>query len=675
MATAAPPGVEKELWLEMFRRMLLIRKCELQLAKSHQRGLIHGACHTYVGQEAIAAGVLTGLSHQDMVFSTHRGHGHALAKGMSAECLLAELYGRESGCSRGRGGSMHLFSPEIGMMGTSGIVGPCILQAAGAAYAFKLRKSKNVAVAFFGDGAVSNGAFHEGLNLASIYRLPALFICENNQFATEVRFDYASRNPHVANRAASYGMIGVEVDGNDVLAVHAAAQEAVERARRGEGPTLIECRTYRVRAHAEGMVDFTYRTQDEVEAWKKQCPIARCREALLEAFSDEEADAEAWLDRIEEEITEEVRAANERALAAAYPPANTATSHVFAVPRETSRPAPPFRTPATGSPAREITFSQATVEALRTAMGRNSMTFVLGEGIGERGGNFKTTDGLYALFGSERLCDTPISERGFIGLAGGAAMAGARPLVDFMFADFILDAVGEVINQIAKIQYMSNGRICMPVVMRGCIGIGHSAATHHSGSYYSMYAHFPGLRVVTPSNPYDAKGLFAEALAGDDPVLFLEHRELMAMKGHVPEEDYRIEFGKANILRTGSDVTVVSLGQMLHKVQSSAETLATESVSVEIIDPRTVAPLDTETILSSVAKTGRLLIVDESFGPFGLGAEIAARVIDSGFDDLDAPIKRLNGAHAPTPYSPVLEEAVVPQVEHITAALRELLAE
>jgi 2-oxoisovalerate dehydrogenase E1 component len=674
MATAAAPGVDKELWLEMYRRMLLIRKCELQLAKSHQRGLIHGACHTYVGQEAVAAGVLTSLSNQDMVFSTHRGHGHALAKGMTAECLMAELYGRETGCSRGRGGSMHLFSPEIGMMGTSGIVGPCILQAAGAGYAFKLRKAPNVAVAFFGDGAVNNGAFHEGLNLASIYQLPTLFVCENNQFATEVRFDYASRNPHVANRAAAYGMAGVEVDGNDVLAVHAAAQEAIDRARRGLGPTLIECRTYRVRAHAEGMVDFTYRTHDEVDAWKERCPIARCREALLEAFEgDEEGDA--WLDRIEEEITEEVRVANERALAAEYPSPSAAATHVYATVREPNRLALPPRTPPAGAPARELTFSQATVEALRVAMARDDSTFVVGEGIGERGGNFKTTDGLYAIYGPVRLCDTPISERGFIGLAGGAAMAGARPVVDFMFADFILDAAGEIINQIAKIQYMSNGRIRMPVVMRGCIGIGHSAATHHSGSYYSMYGHFPGLRVVTPSNPYDAKGLFAEALAGGDPVLFLEHRELMATKGHVPEQDYRIEFGKANILRAGSHVTVVSLGQMLPKVLAAAEQLEGEGASVEVIDPRTVAPLDTETILNSVAKTGRLLVVDESFGPFGLGAEIAARVVENGFDDLDAPIKRLNGAHAPTPYSPALENAVLPQVEQITTALRELLAE
>src|SRR6202790_5381393 len=258
--------ISNERVLSLYRNMLLIRRCEEQLAKSHQRGLIHGACHTYVGQEAIAAGVCGHLRTEDAVFSTHRGHGHALAKGVSPEQLIAELYGRVTGCSRGRGGSMHLFAPEVGMMGTSGIVGPCILQAAGAGYSFKLLKTDNVAVAFFGDGAVNNGAFHEGLNMAAIWKLPVLFVCENNQFATEIPFAYAAGNPSVANRASAYGLPGHDVDGNDVEAIHRVAGEAIQRARAGGGPTLLECRTYRTRPHAEGMGDFTYRTREDVDA-------------------------------------------------------------------------------------------------------------------------------------------------------------------------------------------------------------------------------------------------------------------------------------------------------------------------------------------------------------------------------------------------------------------------
>src|ERR1019366_1686367 len=316
----------KEQMLGLYRQMTLIRRCEEHLARAHQRGLIHGACHTYVGQEAIAVGVCAHLRTADTVFSTHRGHGHALAKGVLAEQLIAELFGRATGCSHGRGGSMHLFAPEVGMMGTSGIVGPCILQAAGAGYSFKLLKTAGVAVAFFGDGAVNNGAFHEGLNLASIWKLPVLFVCENNQYATEVPFSYAAGNPTVASRAASYGLPGVELDGNDVLVIHTAAGEAVERARTGSGPTLLECRTYRTRPHAEGMGDFAYRTREEGEEWKTRCPIVRLRRYILEKSHTTAGE----LDAIEAKIVVEVESAHRAAEAAPWPDPATAATHVYA---------------------------------------------------------------------------------------------------------------------------------------------------------------------------------------------------------------------------------------------------------------------------------------------------------------------------------------------------------
>ena len=661
------PHTNKSSPLQLYRTLIIIRMVEERLAKSHQRGLIHGACHTYVGQEAIATGVCAHLRNEDAIFSTHRGHGHALAKGMEPGQLMAELFGRETGCSRGRGGSMHLFAPEIGMMGTSGIVGPCILQAAGAGYSSLILKSGQVGVAFFGDGAVNNGAFHEGLNMASIWKLPVLFICENNQFATEVPFASVAGNSSVAARGAAYGISSIEVDGNDVLAVEAAAGEAVKRARDGGGPSLIECKTYRTRAHAEGMGDFTYRTREDVEQWRTRCPIARLKKHLLENALA----SDSQLDSIEQEVAALTEAAHEFAEKSAYPTAESATSHVYAV----STSAPHQKAPLTSSATRELTFMKATLEALTEEMARNPKIFVMGEGIGVRGGNFATTSGLFAVHGAARLRDTPICERGFVGLAGGAAMTGTRPVVDFMFADFVLDSVGEIVNQIAKMQYMSSGRLKMPVLLRGCIGIGHAAATHHSGSYYSMYAHFPGLRVVVPSSPRDAKGLLKTALTCDDPVLFLEHRELMSVKGPVPEEEYFIDFGKAAVVREGSDVTVVALALMVHKTLAACETLAAEGISVELIDPRTVAPLDVDTILRSVAKTGRLLIVDEDFAHCGISAEIAAQLADRGFDDLDAPIRRLNGKPSPTPYSPTLEAAVVPNVEAIANAIRSLHAE
>lgn len=324
---------------------------------------------------------------------------------------------------------------------------------------------------------------------------------------------------------------------------------------------------------------------------------------------------------------------------------------------------------------RELTFTAAAREALAEEMAQNPTIFVVGQGIGKRGGNFNTTTGLYDLYGQERLADVPISERGFVGMCAGAAMTGTRPVVDFMFLDFILDAFGELVNQAAKMQYMSSGRLKMPLLLRGCIGVGGSSATHHSGNYYPIFAHLPGFRVVLPTNPYDAKGLLKTALRCDDPVLFLEHKSLLNTKGPVPEEEYTIPFGQAAVVRPGTSVTVVAFALMVRKTLEVCEQLEKEGISVELIDPRTVTPLDVDTILESVRKTGRLLVVDETFGPCGMGAEVAAQVMERAFDDLDAPVRRLCGAHTPIPYSAPLEQAAVPQPARIAQAIRDLVAE
>lgn len=312
--------------LALYRMMALIRRTEEQLARAHQMGLVPGPCHTYVGEEAIATGVCANLRPNDVVFSTHRGHGHALAKGVSPRALAAELFGKATGCSQGRGGSMHLFAPEIGLMGTSGIVGPSILQGAGAGYSFKLLGSDQVSVAFFGDGAVSNGAFHEGLNLAAIWRLPAVFVCEDNMYATEVPFSEATRVQDVAARAkASYDMAAVSVDGNDVLAVYQAAEAAVDRARAGDGPTLIDCKTYRTRPHAEGMRDGGYRSAEEMTAWKQRDPIASFAAWLVEKGEAKETE----LATIESEVNDIVDDAIAFARSSPFPDPATAADHIF----------------------------------------------------------------------------------------------------------------------------------------------------------------------------------------------------------------------------------------------------------------------------------------------------------------------------------------------------------
>lgn len=325
MAKKQTKELSKDEKLALYRTMLIIRRSEEQLVKSHQAGLIPGACHTYIGEEAIATGVCANLKIDDVVISTHRGHGHALAKGVTPKELIAELYGKVTGCSGGRGGSMHLFKPEIGLLGTSGIVAPSITLAAGAAYTYDLLEQDHVSVAFFSDGAVNNGSFHEGINLATAWQLPAIFVCENNLYATEVAFADVSKNSSVASKADAYGLPGVEVDGNDVTAVYEAAREAVDRARSGGGPTLIEGKTYRYRPHAEGMRDAGYRTQEEIDEWKKRDPI----DTYGKKLTGDGVATQVELDKINSEVEEMVAEAHKFAQESPFPDPATVLDHVF----------------------------------------------------------------------------------------------------------------------------------------------------------------------------------------------------------------------------------------------------------------------------------------------------------------------------------------------------------
>jgi 2-oxoisovalerate dehydrogenase E1 component len=303
-------------------------------------------------------------------------------------------------------------------------------------------------------------------------------------------------------------------------------------------------------------------------------------------------------------------------------------------------------------------------------MAINPRIFVMGEGIGVRGGNFNTTAGLYEIYGPDRLCDTPISERGFVGLACGAAMTGTRPVVDFMFADFILDSFGEIVNQIAKMQYMSSGRLKMPVLLRGCIGIGHSAATHHSGSYYAMYAQVPGLRVVVPSNAYDAKGLMKHALRCDDPVVFFEPKAMFKNAADMPDDWPAIPFGKAERRREGNDVTIVSWAQAMPAAIEAAGALASQGIEADLLDLRTLWPWDREAVLASAARTGRALVVQEGVGASGFGAEVAATIAEHSA----AKVRRLASPRIPVPFAPTLEEVCFMRPSMIVAAAKEMVA-
>jgi 2-oxoisovalerate dehydrogenase E1 component len=323
---------------------------------------------------------------------------------------------------------------------------------------------------------------------------------------------------------------------------------------------------------------------------------------------------------------------------------------------------------------REMTFTEAAREGLAEEMERDPMVFVVGEGIGARGGNFNTTVGLFDRFGAMRLRDTPISENGFTGICTGAAVLGARPIVDFMFLDFELDALGGIINQMSRLRWMSHGQVKVPIVLRGGVGLA-STGPHHSSNLFSIFMHLPGLRVVLPVSPADAKGLFKTSIRSDDPVIFLEHKKLMNMKGQVPEGEHLVPFGQASVVRSGKDLTIVGLSYMVVEAMKAASLLEKDGISAEVIDPRTLAPLDIGAILESVSKTHRLLVVDEDFSPCGAGAEIAAQVMEQGFYELDAPVRRVNGAFVPGPYSPPLEAAAVPNAQSIAKAAQSLMVE
>lgn len=655
--------------LGLYEKMFQLRQFELAAQQSYRSGRMPGFIHLYIGEEASAAGVCAHLRPDDWITSTHRGHGHALAKGVSAKSVMAELYGRTTGCCGGRGGSMHLFDPAVGLFGTNGIVAGGMPAAVGAAMSAKARSTDAVAVAFFGDGATNHGAFHESLNFATVQQAPVIFVCENNLYATATPLAMTTRNTSIASRAAAYGLPGVEVDGNDVLAVWEAMRVAVERARNGRGPTLLEVKTYRLVGHHEGdQLVGTYRTQEELDAWKSRCPIVRFRSWLMaEGFA-----SEAGLGQLEARVKREIEEAVAFAETSPLPEAVSVNEHVLADP--INPPSVLAAAPKPDGKCVETNHLDAVRDGIAEEMRRDAHILYLGEGIGERGGSFAHTKGLWQEFGAGRVVDTPISELAFTGAAAGASATGCRSVADLMFIEFLFEAASQVVLQATKWRYMSNGQESAPVVLRAAIGAIKNAGPHHSGCYYPMYAQAPGLIIAVPSNPADAKGLMKTALRASDPVLFLDHKLIFGMKGPVPVDEYCIPFGQAKVVREGRDLTLVSCGEYVHRCVKAAQALDGEGIACEVIDLRTIVPLDVETILVSVAKTGRVLVVDEALSMCGVGGEIAARIMEEAFDELDAPVGRLHPDPTSQPFSPPLENAMVVSVEKIIAAARNLVA-
>ena len=654
--------VGAETLRDLYVTMRRIRAFEDKTADLFQEGVVKGTAHSYKGEEAIAAGVCATLRDDDIIASYHRGHGHCIAKGARIDRMMAELMGRQTGYCQGLGGSMHIADMELNIMGANGIVGAAMPLATGAGLAAKLQGTDQVAVAFFGDGASNQGVFHESLNLAAVWKLPVIFVCENNQYALSTSYRNTTAVSQVSNRAASYEIPGITVDGNDGVEVYLVLREAVDRARAGEGPTLIEAMTYRHGQHSLRVNLRDPRPEDEIQFWMDRDPIARMEKRLTTegGFSDEQ------FDETTQAVDEEIETAVTFGRESPEPQVQVMLDAVYAPHAAHIEPGPDTE--------RMLSYPEALNEALDQEMLRDDRVFLMGEDVGATGGIFGVSKGLMERYGPERVRDTPISEATFVGCGVGAAIAGMRPVVEIQIFDFVALTMDMLVNQAAKFRFMLGGKPNVPLVVRGPQGGGIRLAAQHSQSLEAWFTHVPGLVVAAPSTPYEAKGLLVAAIRDNNPVIFLEQKLLyLGGTGPVPEELYAIPLGKADIKREGTDVTVVATLAMVPRALSAATVLERDGISVEVIDPRTLQPLDEETILSSVRKTNRLLIVHEAWVRGGFGAEVAAMVVDKAFDYLDAPIARLGAPHTPMPYNDRLELEVIPSQERIVEAIRGLL--
>ncbi len=652
-----PPEKLERLYADMVR----IRRFEERVVELFQAGLVKGTAHSYAGEEAIAVGACAHLRQDDYVASYHRGHGHCIAKGARTDRMMAELMGRATGYCQGLGGSMHVADMERNILGANGIVGAAMPLSVGAGLAIKLRGGDQVVIAFFGDGANNQGIFHESLNLAAVWRLPVLFVCENNQYALSTSYRNTTAVASVATRAAAYDIPGVRIDGNDVLAVHAAVGEAVERARRGDGPSLIEAMTWRWGQHSMRANLRDPRSDADMAAWIARDPIPQFAGVLTarELFTGAELEA------LDGAARDELESAVAFAEGSPEPEPAILEGAVYAPHAAHVEPL------EHGS--RELTFAQALNEAMAQEMERDPTVFLMGEDVADTGGIFQVSKGLLERFGRERVRDTPISEATFCGAGVGAAIAGMRPIVEVQIFDFVTLMMDMLVNQAAKFRYMLGGRPTVPLVVRGPQGGGIRLAAQHSQSLEAWFAHVPGLVVVAPASAYDAKGLLIAAIRDDNPVIFLEHKLLyLGQAEPVPETPYAIPLGKARVRRPGTDVTIVATQMMVQQALQAATRLEADGLSAEVIDPRTLKPLDLDTIVASVKRTNRLVVVHEGWKFGGFGGEIAASVMEAAFDWLDAPVARVGALDVPMPFNDRLERAVIPSAERIVAAVKGL---
>jgi len=721
--------------IKMFEQMLSIRTFEEMILQVRNQAYpplkaigfeYRGPTHLSIGQEATAVGSCQALRLDDYITSTHRGHGESLSKGIIAvyqrtddqlravagdkakqaksrkeleemaieEHLfraLAELFGKDAGYCRGRGGSMHIADFSVGHLGANAIVGGSFGIAVGAGYSIRLRQTDQVVVCFAGDGAYSNGISLEAMNLASMeqftnelakrpFGVPTIFIIVNNQYGmTGQQRGETSGVDYLARRAAGIScnsMNAEVVNGMDAMAVRDAITRAVEIARKGQGPVVRELITYRYHGHSLSDPRNEYRAREEEEAWRAIDPIRTFPKQMVEAGICTEDDIKKQIQRVDDR---HARAAV-RAAEAPEPDPKDVAMFMFSdgFSNEVPEDARKIEINEGGLVIKrdkegKLTFRDAIKEALYEEMKRDNRVILYGEDVADYGGAFKATKGLLETFGRDRVFNTSISEAGIIGTGVGASMTGMRPVVELMYSDFEFQASDQIFNQAAKWHFMSGGQTSVPMVIRTSTGAGKGYGGQHSQSVESHSCHTPGLKVVVPSTPYNAKGLLKTAIRDDNPVMFVESQALYNDKEVVPQEEYLVPFGVAEIRRKGDDLTIVAWGFMVKEALKAAGELAEKhGIEAEVIDPRTLIPFDLDTVLRSVKKTGRLIVTSQACTTGSYTGEVCAQVQQAAFDYLDAPIARVGAVDAVSPQSYVLETAYLPNAEKVVAAAKAL---
>ncbi len=672
------PGLDPDLYQRMYRDMVLSRELDRRMLALQRQGRI-GTYAMLEGQEAVQIGSALALDPGDFVFPSYREHGVQVARGLPIDVLLAYWKGLPNA------------RWDMEKYRTAIVTVPIASQlphAVGYSYVTKLRGENTVTAVYFGDGATSEVDFHSGMNFAGVWRTPTVFICANNLYAISVPYEKQTASETIAQKAGAYGFEGVRVDGMDVVAMFLTTRQAIEKARNGGGPTLIEAMTYRYGPHATADDPTLYRTREEEEMWRGRDPIDRLRGFLQQRGEWDEAVGE----KVQMETTDLVAAAIAGIEAEPLPGRQDAIRHGFhkipphvveqlhSMQESHGEALTTFEDEDLWSighdevpsgPTRAMTMAEAINAAMDEAMDRDANVLVLGEDVGLSGGVFRVTEGLQTRYGEDRVIDTPLNESGIVGTAVGMALAGARPVAEIQFDGFVYPAFDQIVSHLGRYRFRTRGTSEVPVVVRFPNGAGIGAHEHHCDSPEAYFVHAPGLVVVCPSTAVDAKGLLAAALTGHDPVVFLEPKVLYrASREEVPTGHYTLPIGRARVRQQGEDLTLVTYGGM---VPVALEAAGRVDASVEVIDLRTLFPWDREIVLGSVRKTGRLLLVQEPQRSAGVAAEVAAEVAEKAMYDLQAPIVRVTGFDVPWPQFAIEKHALI-DADRVTAGIMETLA-